>query len=55
LPNVDANVLNPKNAWKDKDAYIKTRDNLAKLFIDNFKKYLKDDAEFDYSKAGPSL
>lgn len=55
LPNVDSKLLNPKNAWADKEAYIKTRDNLAKLFINNFTKYLKDDAEFDYSKAGPSF
>jgi phosphoenolpyruvate carboxykinase (ATP) len=55
LAGVDAKVLNPKNAWEDKEEYLKTRDNLAKLFIDNFKKYLTDDAEFDYSAAGPRL
>ncbi|MCH9813953.1 MAG: phosphoenolpyruvate carboxykinase (ATP) [Epsilonproteobacteria bacterium] len=55
LPGVDSKVLNPKNAWEDTEAYIKTRDNLAKLYIENFKKYLQDDAEFDYSVAGPKL
>ncbi len=55
LPGVDSKVLNPKNAWDDKEEYKKTRDNLAKLYIENFKKYLKDDAEFDYSQAGPQL
>ncbi|RUM67403.1 MAG: phosphoenolpyruvate carboxykinase (ATP) [Sulfurospirillum sp.] len=55
LPHVDPKVLNPKNAWQDKEEYIRTRDDLAKLFIENFKKYLKDDAEFDYSQAGPKL
>ncbi len=55
LPNVDPKVLNPKNAWEDKEAYLQTRDNLAKLFIENFKKYLQEDAEFDYSAAGPKL
>jgi phosphoenolpyruvate carboxykinase (ATP) len=55
LAGVDSKVLNPKNAWEDKEEYLKTRDNLAKLFIDNFKKYLTDDAEFDYSAAGPKL
>jgi phosphoenolpyruvate carboxykinase (ATP) len=55
LDGVADKVLNPKNAWEDVDAYIATRDNLAKLYIENFKKYLKDDAEFDYSVAGPKL
>jgi len=55
LPGVDTKVLNPKNAWADKEAYKATRDNLAKLYIENFKKYLGEDAEFDYSVAGPKL
>ncbi|HIP03142.1 MAG TPA: phosphoenolpyruvate carboxykinase (ATP), partial [Campylobacterales bacterium] len=55
LNGVDSKVLNPKNAWEDVDAYMATRDNLAKLYIENFKKYLKDDAEFDYSAAGPKF
>jgi len=55
LDGVADKVLNPKNAWEDQDAYIETRNNLAKLYIENFKKYLKDDAEFDYSVAGPKL
>ena len=55
LKGVDPTILNPKNAWADKEEYIKTRNNLAKLFIENFKKYLKEDADFDYSKAGPQL
>ncbi len=55
LKGVNSEILNPKNAWKDKDEYIKTRNHLAKLFIENFKKYQKADADFDYSKAGPKL
>ncbi len=55
LNGVDSKVLNPKNAWEDKEEYIKTRKKLATMFVDNFKKYLKDDAEFDYSVAGPKL
>jgi len=55
LKGVDPVILNPKNAWEDKEEYLKTRDNLAKLYINNFKKYLKEDAEFDYSLAGPKL
>ncbi len=55
LHGVEDKVLNPKNAWEDKEAYLETRNNLAKLYIENFKKYLKEDAEFDYSVAGPKL
>ncbi len=55
LKGVNPKILNPKNAWKDKDEYIKTRNHLAKLFIENFKKYQKEGADFDYSKAGPQL
>jgi len=55
LHGVEDKVLNPKNAWEDKEAYLDTRNNLAKLYIENFKKYLKEDAEFDYSVAGPKL
>ncbi len=55
LKGVDSKILNPKNAWADKDEYIRTRNHLAKLFIENFKKYQTKDADFDYSKAGPQL
>jgi phosphoenolpyruvate carboxykinase (ATP) len=55
LPGVDSKVLNPKNAWEDKEAYLQTREKLARMFVENFKKYLKDDADFDYSVAGPQL
>ncbi len=55
LPGVCETILNPKHAWESRESYLKTRDYLAKLYIENFKKYLKDDAEFDYSKAGPQM
>ncbi len=55
LKGVDSNILNPANAWRDKKEYEKTRDKLAKKFIENFKKYVTGDSEFDYSSAGPQL
>src|SRR6056300_353440 len=39
LNGVATEVLNPRNAWADKEAFDKQRDKLAKMFIDNFKKY----------------
>ena len=55
LDNVDTKVLNPRNAWENKDEFDATRDRLAQMFIDNFKKYQSEESEFDYSAAGPQL
>ncbi len=55
LNGVDSHVLNPRNAWEDKEAFDATRDKLAQMYIDNFKKYQTEDSEFDYSAAGPKL
>ncbi|MDD3323686.1 MAG: phosphoenolpyruvate carboxykinase (ATP) [Sulfurospirillaceae bacterium] len=53
LAGVDANVLNPRNTWTDKEGYDKSRDKLAQMFVDNFKKYITADS--DFSPAGPKL
>ncbi len=55
LNGVDSNILNPRNSWEDKKGYDKTRDKLAKMFIDNFKKYITENSEYDYSNAGPKI
>ena len=38
-PNVPVEVLDPRNTWKNKDAYDQAADKLAKAFNENFKKY----------------
>ena len=35
-PNVPSEILSPKNTWKDKNAYDKKANILAKAFNDNF-------------------
>jgi len=42
-PNVPAEILDPRGAWKDKNKYDTTAEKLAKQFNDNFAKY-KDGA-----------
>jgi phosphoenolpyruvate carboxykinase (ATP) len=55
LGNINPEILNPRNAWADKDAFDTSRDKLARMFIENFKKYQTAESEFDYSAAGPQL
>jgi phosphoenolpyruvate carboxykinase (ATP) len=47
---VENGILNPKNTWKDKEAYDKKAGDLVKLFKDNFAKY---ESFGDYAEAGP--
>ena len=50
VPGVDSQILNPKNTWKDKDAYDVKAKELVTLFKNNFTKY---ESFGNYSKAGP--
>jgi phosphoenolpyruvate carboxykinase (ATP) len=38
-PDVPADVLQPRNTWKDKEAYDKQARDLARRFNENFRKY----------------
>jgi phosphoenolpyruvate carboxykinase (ATP) len=55
LGTINPDVLNPRNSWEDKEAFDKTRDKLAEMFVKNFKKYQVENSEFDYSAAGPKI
>ena len=49
-PNVDSNILNPKNVWNDKAEYDRLAKKLAKDFAENIKKY---DLDAVIVNAGP--
>lgn len=38
-PNVPSEILEPKNAWADKDAFNQTAQSLAASFVKNFEQY----------------
>ena len=46
-PDVPADILNPRNTWKDKDAYDAKANDLANSFVKNFEQYA--------SKASPEI
>ncbi|MFT7003115.1 MAG: phosphoenolpyruvate carboxykinase (ATP) [Sulfurimonas sp.] len=54
LGDISPNVLNPRNAWEDKELFDKTRDDLAAMFVANYKKY-QDGEHTDYAPFGPIL
>lgn len=53
LAGVPTEVLSPRETWPNKSIYDATRDELASMFVENFKKYITK--ESDFSSAGPKL
>ena len=53
-PGVPAEILDPRAAWPDKNAYDVTLKKLAKSFVDNFKAFA-DKASEAIINAGPKL
>ena len=53
LEGVDTEVLNPRNTWSNKEDYDKASHTLADMYRENFKKYLTEDSDFDFTASGP--
>jgi len=51
---VPAEILNPINLWEDKQSFEDKYKNLAKLFVDNFKKF-EDGCSKDIIEASPKI
>jgi len=55
LEGVDTHLLNPQNCWKNKDEFEATKAQLAKMFVENFKRYEDVEAGVEFAKAGPKI
>lgn len=53
-PNVPEEILNPRNTWKDKDAYDSQANDLASKFSKNFELYSKN-ASKEILESGPKI
>ena len=53
-PGIDSQLLNPRNTWKDKDAYDKTASELALRFNNNFEQYA-DKVTAEIAHASPKV
>ena len=53
-PGVPAEILQPENTWADKVGFEKTKENLIKLFQDNFENFARK-VHPDIVKAGPKI
>ena len=55
LDGVQTHLLNPQNCWKNKDEFETTKAQLAKMFVENFKRYEDVEAGVEFAKAGPKI
>ena len=51
VPNVDSEILNPRNTWSNKEAYDEAARLLISKFVDNFEKFNVDSSILE---AGPT-
>ena len=55
LPNVDSNILDPRDTYSDASQWNEKAEKLAHLFIDNFARYTDKEEGKVLLSAGPTL
>jgi phosphoenolpyruvate carboxykinase (ATP) len=55
IPGVDADLMNSRHTWKDKEEYDKMLSRLGERFISNFKTYTDTPEGMAVEQAGPKL
>ncbi|PCH85827.1 MAG: phosphoenolpyruvate carboxykinase (ATP) [Piscirickettsiaceae bacterium] len=55
LTGVDSNILDPRDTYEDSAEWDKRAQDLAQLFVNNFKKYTDNDEGKSLVEAGPQL
>ena len=55
VPCVKADILNPREAWSDKEAYDVTLQQLARMFIRNFDQFTDSAKGKELVSRGPQL
>ena len=53
-PDVPQEILNPRNTWKDKEAFDRQAQHLANLFVENFQQFADQSPE-EIKSAGPKV
>jgi len=52
VEGVPSEILDPKNTWSNQDSYTESAKTLAKMFVENFKKF--ENVSADIIQAGPN-
>jgi len=52
VDGVPSEILDPKNTWDNKDSYDHSAKKLAKMFVENFKKF--ENVSSEIIDAGPN-
>jgi len=55
IEGIDSSILNPRNAWLDKNEYDKKAIELARKFINNFNRFADNDEGKRLEKFGPLI
>lgn len=54
VPNVPSEILFPRNTWENKEEYDRQAEKLARMFVENFKKF-ESEVNPEVTSAGPRI